>query len=88
LFRTFLGSTGKFGSARADKGAGSVNRFFKADEWERRRAPEQIYQCRIMAEELLILSARCPPNLRGEYVDLAKQWSKLAVALEKTLCGI
>jgi hypothetical protein len=62
-----------------------VNFFFKADEWERRSPPEQIYQCRLMAEQLLILSARCSPDVRGEYIDLAKQWSSLAVALEKTL---
>jgi hypothetical protein len=62
-----------------------VSRFFKADEWERRSPPEQIYQCRLMAEQLLILSARCSPDVRGAYVELAKQWTRLAVALEKTL---
>src|SRR5687768_5245616 len=65
-----------------------VSRFFKADECERRSPPEQIYQCRLMAEQLLILSARSSPDLRGEYFELAKQWSRLAVALEKTLGGI
>ena len=67
--------------------ATKVDRFFRADEWERRTPAEQIYRCRLMAEELRILSARCSPDVRREYVDLATQWSKLAVALEKTLSG-
>jgi len=54
---------------------------FQAVEWAELRLADQITSCQLMANEALKLSRLASTLVADEYVRLAEQWLKLAMAL-------
>ena len=56
---------------------------FEPEEFFDAPPAERIRRCRLMAEEALKLSSTASPEAREDYVNLAKQWVKLAHEIEQ-----
>jgi hypothetical protein len=55
---------------------------FEADEWNGLSVADRISRCRLMANEARTFANSCPPNLKDEYLSIARQWMDLASELE------
>jgi len=56
---------------------------FNAKEWAELTPAERVRRCRAMAQEASELSATASEQLRQTYLDLAQQWTQLALEIDK-----
>ena len=56
----------------------------KADEWFKLTADQRIGRCLVMAEEVRLLSATAPLEMKKDYIFLASHWLTLAVEIHRS----
>jgi hypothetical protein len=57
--------------------------FLTFDDWDRLTIAERVSRCRSLAEEATRLSESDSEDVRNAYLDLARQWEKLAEQIER-----
>jgi hypothetical protein len=56
---------------------------FNAKEWDGLSSQQKIQRCRLLAAEANHLAKRAPDGLRESYLNIARDWLKLAEDIEK-----
>ena len=55
---------------------------FNAEEWRRMGSTERVRRCRLFAHEANALALAADPTMEGAYLDIARDWEKLAEDIE------
>ncbi len=58
---------------------------FDADEWRRLSPREQIALCRKWGDEALKLSRAAEPPMQQMYLNLSREWKRLAEELQRSI---
>jgi len=60
---------------------------FDADEWRRLSPREQIVLCQKWSDEASKLSRSAEPHMQQMYLNLSREWKRLADEIQRSLNG-